>query len=249
MRFLLPITLVLFLVSCGAETNDLPQRDLFLYSKDNRDYFPDVIQARIDKSNFEYFASDYYTEILKRLGEPSLSDLYSGKDIIRLTVVKSFQNHFAIRIERNGDEIFVIEKETYRNSFPWVQTDSMKAAIGEHIEFDSLQSRYVKVKVKYFMGSDSIQELGRETIDPIVKNVMKKIKAEEWNRLVDQLTRNKFYDMKTQVGDIGFDGNHFLVETATRDGYFVVDRWSPKGGEFKEIVDHIIGLTDRAVEN
>ena len=121
MRFLLPIIVGLFLVNCGSKTDDLAERNLFVYYKDNKDYFPDVMQSIIDTSKFEYFASDYYTEILKRLGEPSLSDQYRGKDIIRLTVVKSFRNHFTIRIERSGDEIIVNEKETYRNSFPWVQ--------------------------------------------------------------------------------------------------------------------------------
>lgn len=242
------VIVALLFTSCETEKR-LAQNNLFDYSQYNKDYFPDAIQERLDTSTHEYFNSDYYTKILRRLGESSLSEAHPGKDILRLTVIRTFRNHFTIRIEKTTEGIVLIEKETYRNSFSWIPVDSLEAAIGEHIDFDSTKNTYVKIRMKYFMHSDSSQELSREIIDPIVKAETEELGIEKWNELVDLLNTKKFYSMRTPPGPTGFDGNHFLIETASKEGYFVVDRWSPPNDDFMEIVSFITALVKRLPED
>jgi hypothetical protein len=239
----------LLLMGCSTTPESLTGKHLFTFSKVSTTFFPDVIQDRIDTSAMEHFNSDHYTEILKRLGEESLSDKYEGKEVFRLTAIKSFSNPFTIRIERDGNKITITEKEAYKTNLKATTNDSTKTIITEHLEFDTARNEYVVVKISNQFVKGTINELDRTKINPIIKDKTETLGTKKWNEILRLVNEMEFFNMRTQLGMTGDDGTHYLIETHSNDGYYVVDRWSPKNGDFKDLVDYIIALTDRDAEN
>lgn len=237
------ILTILTLFGCSVTVERLNERNLYSYI-DNGDFFPKEIQGN---SRSESFYADGKTSILKRLAEKSLCNKYSGRDIIRLTAIKSFANHYSITVSKDIDKIVLTEKETLRDGKSIKSSDTTRY-IEQHIEFDSVSNNYVLIKIAYLIGIDSTEELERKVVDPIVEYRNQDLEIKTWNELVKIINDNSFYDMSTAEGSFGLDGHHFLLETHTKNGYYVVDRWSPKDGNFKTIVDFIIGLTDREPE-
>lgn len=230
------IILGLTLLSCSEPYDKLSGKNLYTYTR-NSDFFPSGINQN------ETFYSDRFADILRQLSEKSLADKYRGHEIIRLTVIQSFRNHFTIIIERTDNGVQLTEKETYRDSRPVDNGDTTKLTY-DIIEFDSLAGKYMEVRKHLPKGTNPIEiETARKVIDPIIKKNSTKLKSNDWNTLCKTLDRTSFWEMYTADSVHGFDGNHFILETHTRDGYYVVDRWSPKEGDFKIITDYIIGLS------
>ncbi len=230
----------LTLLSCSESLNNLSGKNLYNYTY-NSDFFPEkVIQNK-------HFHAHSYAEIIRQLNEKSLADRSRGHEIIRLTSIRSFSNHFTILIERTDEGVLLTEKETYRDSRPSDNGDSTKI-IYNVIEFDSLTGKYMDVRKFMPVGKcPGIEiEIERKTVNPLLKNESRAIKREDWNRLTKLLDDTSFFEMlPTDNTALGFDGNHFVLETHSKNGYYVVDRWSPKEGDFKRILDYVIGLTDR----
>jgi hypothetical protein len=154
-------------------------------------------------------------------------------------------------IERTDEGVQLTEKETYRDSRPLNNGDTTKI-IYNVIEFDSLTGKYMDVR-KYmpFGTGPAIEiEIERKSVDPLLKNKSKAIKPEDWNSLTKLLDDTSFFEMlPTDSTSSGFDGHHFVLETHSKNGYYVVDRWSPRAGDFKKILDYIIGLTNQKSED
>jgi len=222
----------------------LSGKNLYDYA-DNSDFFPEkVIQNK-------HFHADSYKKILRQLDEKSLADKYRGHEIIRLTSIRSFSNHFTILIERTDDGVQLIEKETYRDSRPFSNEDTTKI-IYNVIEFDSLTGKYMDVRkfMPVRTGPAIEIEIERKPVDPFLKNESTTIKPEDWNSLTELLDNTSFFEMSPTDSTVwGFDGHHFVLETHSKNGYYVVDRWSLREGDFKKILDYIIGLTNLKSED
>lgn len=229
----------LTVLGCSDSLDNLPGKNLYSYI-DNQGFFPKEIER--DSS----FYADGFAAKLKQLDEKSLADKYRGNEIVRLTAIRSFSNHFTISLERTDNGVQLIEKETYRDSRPFNNGDTTRITYNI-IEFDSLTGKYVNVR-KYMtvgIGPATEIEIERKVVDPLLKNESKKIKSEDWNGLAKLLDNASFFEMyPVDTIAMGFDGHHFVLETHSKNGYYLVDRWSPRDGDFKTIIDYIIELSD-----
>jgi hypothetical protein len=234
--------LVLYGCSNGLELGD---SNVYKFSGDGNAYFPTSIKSNLDMAKGEFFDADGYSELLHQLHEKSLSDKFSGAEIVRLTVKNTFENHFVIKVEKHDDGRFMLtEKEVWRDK--GFTVDSANYMISSHIQFDSTVSKFFKVKVLY---KNPPVELHREEIEPVSKSSTKEITEDQWNNLIMLLDKGPFNLMRPRVPELGFDGNLYLIETHSKKGYYLVDRWSPDKGAFKDIVDYLVSLTGREAEN
>jgi hypothetical protein len=210
------------LLSCSEPADKLSGENLYSYT-DNSEYFP----KPINKS--EQFSIDWYVKILKQLDEKSLIDNYHGHEIIRLTVVSSFSNHFTILIESTDNGVHLTEKETYRNSRSVNNGDTTKITY-DIIEFDSLTGKYFEVRKYMPVGAGPIVEIEteRKIVNPLLKDKSIKLRTEDWNNLAKLLSKTSFWAMHPADTSVGFDGDYYILETHTKDGYYVVERWSPE---------------------
>jgi hypothetical protein len=240
-------SLVIFvnlLILCGC-SNGLEFKDskVYQFSGNSSAYFPNEIVTNLDTTKGELFNRDVYTELLHQLHEESLSDKFKEIEIIRLTVKNTFENHFMIKIEKRDDGKFMlIEKIVWRSEGV---LDSANYMIGESIQFDSNKNKFFRVKTMY---KNPLIELEREEIEPVSKTSEKEISEKQWSDLIILLKESSFYSMRPRVADFGLDGGLFLIETHSGSGYYVVDRWSPDKGGFKQIVDYITSLAGRHTE-
>jgi hypothetical protein len=229
----------LTILSCSDSLDSLPGKNLYTYTV-NHGFFPKELEQ--DSS----FYAEGFADKLKQLDEKSLSDKYRGDEIVRLTAIRSFSNHFTISIERTDNEVRLTEKETFRDSRPLNDGDTTRITYNI-IEFDSLTGKYMDVRKSMTVGTGPAIEIEivRKVVDPLLKNETRKIKPEDWNGLTKLLDNTSFFEMcPVDTIAMGFDGHHFVLETHSKNGYFVVDRWSPRDGDFKTIIDYIIGLSD-----
>jgi hypothetical protein len=231
------IIIGLTLLGCSESLDKLAGKNLYSYS-DNQEFFPDEI-----KQNKDFYAKRF-SVILMQLDERSLVDKYFGHEIVRLTVVRSFRNHFTILVEKTDNGVLLTEKETYRDSRPVNNGDTTKITY-EVIEFDSVTSKYMEVRKYMPVGTRPAVEIEtqRKVIDPIIRKESRELRSEEWNNLSKLLSNKYFWEMYPADSVRGFDGNHFILETHSENGYYVVYRWGPDSGDFKTIIDYIIGLS------
>lgn len=89
---------------------------------------------------------------------------------------------------------------------------------------------------KFMLVGNAIEiEMERMPVDPLLKNESKKVKLKDWNNLIKLLDSTSFYQMyPADTIAMGFDGNHYMLETHSKNGYYVVDRWSPREGTLKK---------------
>lgn len=228
----------LSVLSCSDSLEKITATNLYTFTN-NQQFFPSEVIKE------DHFPADSYADKLKQLDEKSLANKYRGHEIIRLTVLKSFSNHFTILIERTDKGIRLTEKETYRQSRTVHSEDTTKI-IYNVIEFDSLTGKYMDVRKFMLVGNAIEIEMERMPVEPLLKNESKKVKLKDWNNLIKLLDSTSFYKMyPADTIAMGFDGNHYMIETHSKNGYYVVDRWSPREGNFKKIIEYIVGLTDR----
>lgn len=63
--------------------------------------------------------------------------------------------------------------------------------------------------------------------------------AKQFARLLDRVG---FWDMQSSEDTAGCDGSQAVLEGVRADGYHVVDRWSPHGTPYAELVEFLLGL-------
>lgn len=136
------------------------------------------------------------------------------------------------------------EKEVWRDRNSTI--DSTHYMISSDVQFDSAANKFFKVKILY---KNPPVELQREEIEPLIKNSTKEITEDQWNKLIMLLDKGSFYSMRPRVPEFGLDGNLYLIETHSKNGYYLVDRWSPDKGGFKDVVDYLVSLRGMVAEN
>ena len=70
----------------------------------------------------------------------------------------------------------------------------------------------------------------------ISKRIAKKVAATEWDKLAAALGGVDFWRMPTKPSppDDGLDGAQWIIEGRRNSTYHVVDRWSPRGGPYRD---------------
>lgn len=223
---------------------------------------PLVVENRICKTNF-YKSSNFmvseelvlnpYTQVpdtfwlenfstnFKFLDHKPLHRQYLDREVIRMTILNSFDHHFSVEISNRDGMSEILEKESYRQ-YVRGSIDSVGNRTMELLGFDSLNHSVVKItEVRYL---DSIRQVVNiEEFNPLIYNLTRSISNRKWNEAVNIINSNIFINLEPTIKDSGFDGNSIIIEIHDKNGYSLVLRHSPRNGVVKELVDVLIGLS------
>jgi hypothetical protein len=240
MKRLLYIIILTILCSCNSR-NSIDNK-LYKYEKDSKIsnnigepvdsstfYFPfNILPDSLKTDKWETYLDSahikYFSEVLFKVREPVLTNNYLGKEIYRVTLLRSFDPDIVVRIEKSNDGISLFEKTyfQYRRSVEdsVIQSkDSMPPVHCIHTVIDSTK----------------------------ITQSAKKISKKDWIRF-EEMTRNKkFESMPTTVKmDFGPDGDIWLLEKHSKQGYYLVKRSSYGKGvdSLKTICDSLIRMSD-----
>lgn len=72
------------------------------------------------------------------------------------------------------------------------------------------------------------------------------IEQEEWCEFMSLLEKASFWSMETyRRDDIGFDGSRWVLEGVRQGRYHIVDRWTPREGDYREACLFLLKLSGR----
>lgn len=78
----------------------------------------------------------------------------------------------------------------------------------------------------------------------VSRHKQRKLTDGEWTRIVNDLQALQFWTLPTRVPDDGLDGAQWVMEGRKGSQYHVVERWSPKGGAYREFCLSLLKLLD-----
>lgn len=141
---------------------------------------------------------------------------------------------------------FYLDHEVYR--FTWLRSFHPDIVI----RFERTNN-HVTVTQKKFTEYVSMVEIEPNLYSDITDSTnmdetVKVVDLTHWNDFKKLILDNHFSEMPTTVAwEMGTDGAEWILEEHTREGYHVVNRWTPDGQrhkEFKDICDYLINLSD-----
>lgn len=250
-KYFLQICIFLYPSIGFSQGSELEASSLYSFHVNSEVYFPRSIVESIadDPSNFHAFYGDYYSQILKRMDEHSLSDKYHGNNIIRLSIISAMGAHYTIRIEEKNDKYYIVSKKTPQNYRAHKVGKHEDYFYSKEIEYDSASERYKLVTYKNSItinGPINKVLITQKNINPISKKKTTQLSSFQWERLIEMLKENNFYKTPT-VGPIYIDGHQTIIETHSEKGYYVVDRYEPEKN-IQQIIDYILGLSKLEIE-
>ena len=147
------------------------------------------------------FSVRWYSEDLYAMKEPLLYNFYTNKEIYRLTWLRSFDRPVTITIEKNTDGIYVTSKM---------------------LEHEADFSNYERGK-----------EISRDKNILLVVNSRKAIAKTQYSRLISLIDSVHLTTIPSRLYspcNAGTDGSEWILEVHNKDGYYFINRWSPKKG-------------------
>jgi hypothetical protein len=129
------------------------------------------------------------------------------------------------------------QQEVYR--FLWLRTFHQPVAI-RLLVFDDGRGQVI-LKVTHGMGG----------YDPglLIVNESYALTEEQVSAFTGKVTSLKFWELPPQLKTIGCDGAEWILEGAKDGKYRLVERWSPRDGEVRELALALVGLVNLTVEN
>ena len=70
----------------------------------------------------------------------------------------------------------------------------------------------------------------------------------EWDHFISLLDRSCYWQLQTEIDDSGFDGARWILEGVREGRYHVVDRWTPEGGDFREVCLYLLKLSNMPID-
>lgn len=137
---------------------------------------------------------------------------------------------------------FYLNKDIYR--FTWLR--SFHPPIVLRLEKSNNEVTLTEKKLIKF---ESIDTLGRNEFAMVLDSIhieesKRKVDNHYWNDFESLLKENNFQDMPTTVAwEFGTDGSEWILEKHSKEGYYVVNRWSPyekQYANFRKICDYLI---------
>jgi hypothetical protein len=123
------------------------------------------------------------------------------------------------------------KKEIFR--FTWLRTFNNPVAI-----------RIEKLDDTYFLYWKLSNGAGGYQPGKLIINKKKEIDKATWDKFQLLLDKIDFWNLETNVNNIGCDGSQWILEGKIARNYHVVDRWSPRDINYVKCCDFLIGLTD-----
>ena len=226
---ILILTLLLF-----GTTNLFGQNNNFSNSKDISDktgkpttvsslYFPPNLftdslhfhnLGKVDCSKVEW-----YSDLLSATKEPILTNYDIGKEIIRFTWLRTFDEKIIIRIEKTGDNIIL-----YRKKLKHLDNNQFKTS----------DSSWTYPKRLY-----------NESKFDYAKNDSRQIDLKAWDNLTNMIKEYQLCDMGTYKFSTGVDGAMWLIEFHNKEGWCLAERFTPTiegDKKFRDIGELILKL-------
>lgn len=155
-------------------------------------------------------------------------------------VMDFFETWYGNNLKEMKEESFLKisdkNKEAYR--FLWLR--SFHHPIFVRIERN--QDKYNLV-AKEFEGKADIKP------GKLLQTDEKTISKEEWCEFIELLEKSDFWNEKTDGFDLNrLDGAQWVLEGVKDNRYHIVDRWSPKQGEFREACIYLLKLSGRDID-
>jgi hypothetical protein len=66
---------------------------------------------------------------------------------------------------------------------------------------------------------------------------------EEWNKFTTLLESANYWNMPNENEDLGHDGAEWILEGVKENRYHIVDRWSPREGNYREACIYLLKLS------
>ena len=104
------------------------------------------------------------------------------------------------------------------------------------------------VRDGYFFNLVSVELSGAGGYEPGRKWATAKmtISQDDWCAFISLLEKASFWSMEsTRTDEIGNDGAQWILEGMRKGRYHLVDRWSPRNGDYREACLFLIKLTGR----
>lgn len=189
-------------------------------------FLPDdrVIERRI-VTRVDTFKLNWFSHYLYKLHEPVLSNYPLGKEIYRLTWLRSFHPPVVVRMEKEGNRIRLTTK---------------------------ILSRIPELPGHRYTDQDgTIRVADTAAFIPFRRNTTRNLRKtvyDEYMRLLAEQRALFISPLGFQDALVG-DGSEWILETHNSDGYYFIVRWSPKQKEaLRTLGDYLLDLSDAKKE-
>jgi len=221
-------------VSCQQQTKNEPGNytqnpTISSTSGESKDslayYFPTTIRkdTQTVKLDIDPHSLDLFSYGLYYAKEPILYNYYLGHDIYRFSLLRSFYAPIYFILHKDGDKV-------------WLTTKALD------------RSPNLTLPPKKFVGDwktgDWVQEMKDEYGDTIIKNAKGsysrranvsynktiQLTQQEWTEFEKLLTASDFWNMEPFDTEDHMDSERWLIEAHTKNKYWFVHLFGPKGG-------------------
>lgn len=150
-------------------------------------------------------------------------------------VVEWYAKHLKAMGERSLLSYPESRAESYR--FLWLRTFHHPVAVRV---WRSGDSRFLNVKQLSGAGG---YEPGR-----LITNQTRQLTNAEWDGFVSLLDRSCYWQLPAEIDDMGNDGAQWILEGVSEGRYHVVDRWTPRSGDFREVCLYLLKLSNLGID-
>lgn len=101
----------------------------------------------------------------------------------------------------------------------------------------------------WFLNVKQLSGAGGYEPGRLVMNQTRQLTSAEWDGFVSLLDRSCYWQLPTEIGDMGNDGAQWILEGAKEGRYHVVDRWTPRSGDFRESCLYLLKLSNLGIDH
>ncbi|MBL0745894.1 hypothetical protein [Chryseolinea lacunae] len=188
-----------------------------------------TLETGLDTFRLQWYSSQLFPSM-----EPVLFNYYLGRDIYRLSWLRSFHEPVFLTLYKNGGKVWMTVKQLDR------QPDFMPTRIIPQFALPKVGEPYDTTRKIEELNSYPIQPPDRHA--NLKVNQTKVLSMSEWNEFESRLRRAGYWTMAPTQDVLGLDGSEWIIEAHFRNKYHVVDRWSPED-RYKEAGVYLIKLS------
>jgi hypothetical protein len=125
----------------------------------------------------------------------------------------------------------------------------------ESYRFLWLRSFHHPVAVRVWRSGDGLflnvkQLSGAGGYEPgrLIINQTRQLTNAEWDGFVSLLDRSCYWQLPAEIDEMGNDGAQWILEGAREGRYHVVDRWTPRSGDFRETCLYLLKLSNLGID-
>jgi hypothetical protein len=82
----------------------------------------------------------------------------------------------------------------------------------------------------------------------LITNQTRQLTNAEWDDFVGLLDHSCYWQLPAEIDEMGNDGAQWILEGAREGRYHVVDRWTPRIGDFREACLYLLKLSNLGID-